>query len=57
LTFTYDNNGNQLTAADGAGTYTLSYDALNRVTVVNEPFSQTLTFTYDARSNRDGGAG
>jgi YD repeat-containing protein len=30
----------------------MSYDALDRVTVVQEPFGQTLTFSYDADSDR-----
>ena len=52
LTFTYDNDGNQLTAADSNGAYTLSYDGLNRSPVAQEPFGQTLTFSYDAQGNR-----
>jgi RHS repeat-associated protein len=51
-TYTYDAAGNQLTAADQNGTYTMAYDSLNRATSENEPFGQTLTFTYDAASNR-----
>ena len=52
LTFTYDANGNLLTAANGNGTYTLTYDALDREATVKEPFDLTLTFTYDAVGNR-----
>jgi RHS repeat-associated protein len=52
LTFTYDANSNLLTAANSNGTYTLSYDALNRVTVAAEPFGQTLTMSYDSVGNR-----
>jgi RHS repeat-associated protein len=51
-TYTYDANGNQLTAQDYNGAYTMAYDGLNRATVVNEPFSLTLTYTYDADGNR-----
>ena len=51
LTFTYDNNGNQLTAADYAGTYTNSYDALNRLTAQTDPLGLALTYQYDAASN------
>jgi RHS repeat-associated protein len=51
-TFTFDAQGNQLTAADKNGTYTMAYDALNRTTSEQEPFGQTLTFTFDAASNR-----
>jgi RHS repeat-associated protein len=52
VTFTYDANGNQLTASDSKGTYTMAYDALNRATVTNEPFGVTLTATYDAIGER-----
>jgi RHS repeat-associated protein len=51
-TFTYDAQGNQLTAADTNGTYTMAFDSLNRTTTEQEPFGQTLTFTWDAASNR-----
>jgi RHS repeat-associated protein len=52
LTLTYDNNGNQLTAANNAGTYTMTYDALDRMATEQEPFNLTLTFSYDGASNR-----
>jgi YD repeat-containing protein len=45
LTFTYDNVGNMLTAANNNGAYTMSYDALGRVTVVNDMWGDTLTFS------------
>jgi RHS repeat-associated protein len=51
-TFTFDAQGNQLTAADTNGAYTMVYDSLNRMTSEQEPFGQTLTFTFDAASNR-----
>jgi YD repeat-containing protein len=37
--------GNELTAANNNGAYTMSYDVANRVTVVHEPVGVTLTFT------------
>ncbi len=43
LSFSYDGVGNLLTAANYNGTYTLSYDALDRVTMAQEPFAGTLT--------------
>src|SRR5262249_12832530 len=52
LTFSYDANGNELTAANGNGAWTMSYDALNRVTVAKDMWGDTLTFTYDAVGNR-----
>jgi RHS repeat-associated protein len=51
-TFTYDKAGNQTAASDYSGAYTMAYDALNRVTVTQEPFGLTLTSSYDAVGNR-----
>ena len=51
-TFTYDAANNLTAAIDPDGTYTLAYDALNRVSHVDEPFSLSLTFGYDAAGNR-----
>src|SRR5205807_553295 len=52
LTYSYDANSNLLTAANNAGTYTMAYNALNRVSQTQEPFGLTLTATYDAVGNR-----
>jgi YD repeat-containing protein len=52
LTFTYDADNNQLTAADQNGTYTFTFDALDRVGTQRGPFGLTLTYGYDAVSNR-----
>jgi RHS repeat-associated protein len=52
LTFTYDANGNQLTAANAVGTYTMAYDAANEVTSVQGPWGSVLSFTYDANGRR-----
>src|SRR5439155_25620472 len=38
LSYTYDAVGNLLNAANGNGAYTLTYDAVDRATVVQEPF-------------------
>ncbi len=54
LSYSYDANGNKLTAADADGTYTLTYDALNRVSTVRDLWGLTQTFTYDAADNRTG---
>jgi RHS repeat-associated protein len=48
LTYTYDPNGNQLTATDNSGTYTNVYDAQNRLTSQTNPSELTLTYSYDA---------
>jgi RHS repeat-associated protein len=52
LTFTYDGVGNQLTAADYDGTYTLTFDARRSVSTVVDLWGNRLTFTYDAAGNR-----
>ena len=52
MTYSYDDNGNQLTATDSDGTYTMTYDDLNRVEVAKDMWGNTLTFTYDAVGNR-----
>jgi RHS repeat-associated protein len=51
FTYTYDANDNRLTAANGAGIDTMTYDALDRLATVQEPFGVRLTYSYDATSN------
>ncbi len=51
-TYTYDANGNQLTANNSNANYTLGYDNLNRVVSVSGPFGVTQAFAYDAADNR-----
>ena len=50
--FTYDAANNQLTAGDNSGAYTMTYDALDRMSTEQEPFGLSLTFGYDAASDR-----
>jgi RHS repeat-associated protein len=52
LTFTLDANNNLLSAANGNGVQTASYDALDRPIVVQSPFAAVLTNSYDAADNR-----
>jgi RHS repeat-associated protein len=52
--FTYDPNGNVLTAGDNNGNYTYSYDLLNRATQVQQPFSESVSYTYDAADRLTG---
>jgi YD repeat-containing protein len=52
LLATYDAAGNQLTGQNSIGIYTMTYDALNRVTSVAEPGGQALAFAYDKAGNR-----
>jgi YD repeat-containing protein len=48
--FTYDANGNQITRDVGDNSYTLSYDAENRLVSVSG--AATATFVYDGDGNR-----
>lgn len=48
VNFTYDANGNPLTANTGALTYTMLYDELNRMTSVSESADVSITYTYDS---------
>jgi RHS repeat-associated protein len=52
--YTYDPNGNVLTAGDNNGTYTYTYDILNRALTELEPFGVSLTFAYDAADKLTG---
>jgi RHS repeat-associated protein len=55
VSYTYDAVGNMLTASNNNGTYTMAYDAENRMTQVVEPIGPTgltLTFSYDNVGNR-----
>ena len=49
-TYTYDANGNQVTRNVGGNSYTLSYDAENRMVGVSG--AVTATFVYDGDGNR-----
>ena len=52
LTYDYDSDGDVTSAGDVNGTYTFSYDHLDRVTVQQGPFGLTLTYAYDADGNQ-----
>lgn len=51
-TYTYDNNGSQLTRLDGAGTRMLTWDFENRLQQVTLPGGLTTTHKYDALGRR-----
>ncbi len=48
--YSYDNNGNQVTRNVSGSSYTLSYDAENRLVGVTG--AATATFVYDGDGNR-----
>ena len=50
-TYSYDCNGNQTTRVIGGQTFTLGYDAENRLVSVSGP-SMTASFVYDGDGNR-----
>ena len=58
FTYTYDNGGNRLTKTDNDGTSSYTYDVLNRLVKVTDPFPdpemplELESFTYDAVGNR-----
>jgi RHS repeat-associated protein len=52
--FTFDPNGNVITAGDNNGNYAYSYDLLNRATQVQQPFSESVSYTYDAADRLTG---
>jgi YD repeat-containing protein len=52
LNFAYDLMGRLITASNDAGLYEFEYDALGRITRVEEPFGVWLEFEYDPQGNR-----
>ena len=54
VTYTYDNDGNMITATTGSGTTTYTYDYENRLTNVEIDGTMVATYTYDALGRRIG---
>jgi RHS repeat-associated protein len=52
VSFSYDWAGNRVAMSDAVGTTTWTYDELNRVVAVNDPFGDTVGYGYDAVGNR-----
>ena len=50
--FAYDQSGNLTLAMDENSLYSMSYDALERVTSALEPFGLSLSYQYDNTDNR-----
>jgi RHS repeat-associated protein len=50
--WSYDNNGNTLTASDNTGTITQAFDVLNRLTSKTDVFGLTVTLGYDNANRR-----
>jgi YD repeat-containing protein len=57
LSYSYDENGNILTASSNAGTYTMTYDGDNRPLTRTDPNGITQTFTYDENGPTRGKTG
>ena len=54
VTYTYDNDGNMITATTTSGTTTYTYDYENRLTNVEIDGTMAATYTYDALGRRIG---
>ncbi len=52
--YTYDNNGNQITITDNTGTTKRTYDELNRVTSKSVPEIGTAVYKYDITKGING---
>ncbi len=56
VAYTYDANGNRISVADtdvyGPRTTTYSYDELDRVSSITDPFGMTVGYTYDPNGKR-----
>ena len=52
MTYTYDTQGNLITATDGTGVTTLTYDTGDRLASVTYPNGQSLNYTYDTVGRR-----
>jgi RHS repeat-associated protein len=52
VTYTYDNDGNIISATTTSGTTTYTYDYANRITSVDQYGTVIATYTYDALGRR-----
>jgi RHS repeat-associated protein len=52
VTYTYDNDGNMISAKTSSGTTTYTYDYENRLTSVDQNGTVIATYTYDALGRR-----
>jgi YD repeat-containing protein len=50
--YTYDLNGNRITMTDPVGTTYYTYDSLNRLTSITNPYGEITSYTYDALGRR-----
>jgi len=48
----YDAEGNRLTATNGQGTWTYTYDELNRLSSETKPTAEVLEYQYDSNGNK-----
>ena len=54
MTYTYDNDGNMISATTSSGTTTYTYDYENRLTSVDQHGTVIATYTYDVLGRRIG---
>ncbi|KAB3527512.1 RHS repeat-associated core domain-containing protein [Alkaliphilus serpentinus] len=52
FSYTYDNNGNQLSKVENGQATQYTYDSLNQLKTVNDPASGLETYNYDNAGNR-----
>jgi RHS repeat-associated protein len=51
LNFTYDNDGNVLTASNGYGSFSMTYGSAGELLTRTDPLGLTLTYGYDQNNN------
>jgi len=52
FSYAYDDAGNRISVLTAAGTESYTFDLLNRLTEVDYPNGDVVTYTYDANGNR-----
>jgi len=52
VAYSYDSDGNRTSMVDSQGTTTYAYDALDRLTAVNNSGGKTVSYGYDPVGNR-----
>jgi RHS repeat-associated protein len=50
--FVYDAGGRRISMTDGLGVTTWTYNDINQVTAITDPFGKTVSYTYDSVGNQ-----